>query len=188
MAALVRCDRNAGWVRRSARHCGRGPGGIPIELFQNDPRNQRALTHHTKDLTRRRVSSGGGGEGVAAPRRFEPGLVAHTVRLNRMGGCHGYGFTLVPAGRPESTGWTGTSTLTLGWGRYCRNLKVIAPYIGGPSLYLLFADCVAPHHAPAPSGRHSSLGCIRLPCACISCPASHASLASLPDPSSALAL
>ena len=34
-------------------------------------------------------------------------------------------------------------TLTLGWCRLYRNLKVIAPYTGGPSLYLAFADCVA---------------------------------------------
>ena len=34
-------------------------------------------------------------------------------------------------------------TLTCGWSRYCRNLEVIAPYTGGPSLYWLFADCVA---------------------------------------------
>jgi len=34
-------------------------------------------------------------------------------------------------------------TITCGWGRWWRNIKVLRPFTGGPSLYLHFPDCVA---------------------------------------------
>ena len=43
--------------------------GLPCEIFEDETCQYCALTHHAVDLTRRHVSSGGGVEGVAAPRR-----------------------------------------------------------------------------------------------------------------------
>ena len=43
--------------------------GLPCEIFKDEPCHERTLTNHAVDLTRRHVSSGGGVEGVAAPRR-----------------------------------------------------------------------------------------------------------------------
>jgi hypothetical protein len=61
--------------------------GLPCEIFQDEPCHERALVDHAVDLTRRRVSSGGGVEGVAAPRRCESGLFAtmHTRRAAHSG-------------------------------------------------------------------------------------------------------
>ena len=55
---------------------------LPCEIFQDEPCHECAFTHHAVDLTRRHVSSGGGVEGVAAPRRCESGRFAtmHTRR------------------------------------------------------------------------------------------------------------
>ena len=56
--------------------------GLPCEIFEDETCHDCALTHHAVDLTRRHVSSGGGVEGVAAPRRCESGRFAtmHTRR------------------------------------------------------------------------------------------------------------